>query len=646
MTNLRNELTAAVSLPEFLSTKEVGRLSIDNRRLIVQQALLLLEQNYALLPFKVARYGINPLQRLRLMQARLGRPGDPEPEVSFHAELVDIYNSLRDLHTRYTLPRPFNAAVAFLPFLLKEFIEDGRLRYLVGRRRADQPETSHPTFRFGVEVTHWNGVPIARAIERFAERFPGANPDARHARGVERFTVRSLAFGPPPDEELLTIQYVDHQGKDRQINLKWSVSSFAPGSSDDAASAASLDVPLGFDVEGVRVARLRTLLFAPEFIAAEVSGEPVVAGPEGVSVSPEFSTVFEARNVTAGGRVFGHLRIRTFVPPAGGVDGIVGFVREFIRLLGELPQDGLVVDIRGNLGGAILASELCLQALTARPVEPEPAQFAATMLNLRICRANASMAAWLPSMEQALETGAPYSAAVPFTPQELLAEVPQSYFGPVILVTDARCYSAADIFAAGFQDNGIGTVLGVDGNTGAGGGNVWELADLLGSLPTAEDFPFRPLPGGADLSLVIRRVLRVGPNAGTPLEDYGVVPDERHEMTRNDIMNDDADLMVTAAGLLGRGAPRRFDVELSEAGGELTATYQVLGIDRADVIVDGRPRMTVDLGGNPGPVPVPGAGTPEVVRIAGYDRGVLVAARTFVRKGTALQLRTTLEELS
>jgi Peptidase family S41 len=643
MTNSRNELTAAVSLPEFLSTHKVGTLSVDNRRLIVQQALLLLEQNYALLPFKVARYGINPLQRLRLMQARLGRPGEPEPEVNFHAELVDIYNSLRDLHTRYTLPRPFNNAAAFLPFLLKEFIEDGRRRYLVGRRRPDQPEIGPATFRFGVEVTQWNGVPIARAIERFAERIPGANPDARHARAVERFTFRSLSFGPPPDEEVLTIQYVDHQGQERQINRKWSVSSFAPGSADSAVEDAALEVPFGYDVEGVRVARLRTLLFAPEFIAAEESGEPVVAGPEGISVQPEWSTVFEARRVPAGGRGFGHLRIRTFVPPANVIDGIGGFVREFIRLLGELPQDGLVVDIRGNLGGAILASELCLQALTARPVQPEPAQFAATMLNLRICRANEDLAAWLPSMEQALETGAPYSAAVPFTPPERLAEVPQSYFGPVILVTDARCYSAADIFAAGFQDNAIGSVLGVDGTTGAGGGNVWKLANLIGSLPTAEDFPFRPLPGGADLSLVIRRLLRVGPNAGTPLEDYGVAPTERHNMTRNDVMNDDADLMVTAARLLGKGTPRRFDVQLSESGGELTATFEVLGVDRADVIVDGRTRLTVDLGGNPGPVPVPGAGTPKLVRVAGYDRGDLVAARSFLRKGTALQLRTTFE---
>jgi hypothetical protein len=121
---------------------------------------------------------------------------------------------------------------------------------------------------------------------------------------------------------------------------------------------------------------------------------------------------------------------------------IEGFVNEFMRLLGELPQDGLVVDIRGNPGGYVLASELSLQALTGRPVEPEPAQLAATALNLRICRAYRPFDDWKRSTEQALESGAPHSAAVPLTP-ELIELVPQSYFGPVVLITDARCYSAA-----------------------------------------------------------------------------------------------------------------------------------------------------------------------------------------------------------
>jgi hypothetical protein len=84
-----------------------------------------------------------------------------------------------------------------------------------------------------------------------------------------------------------------------------------------------------------------------------------------------------------------------------------------------------------------------------------------------------------------------------------------------------------------------------------------------------------------------------------------VVPDEQHTTTREDVLNDEADLMAAIAGLLGKGSPRRFDVELSEAGGEQTAIFGVLGIDRADVVVDGRPRLTVDLGGNPGPVPLP-----------------------------------------
>ena len=143
---------------------------------------------------------------------------------------------------------------------------------------------------------------------------------------------------------------------------------------------------------------------------------------------------------------------------------------------------------------------------------------------------------WVASLRQAVSTGAQYSNAFAITDEASANAVGQRYHGPVVLVTDALCYSATDIFAAGFQDHGIGPVLGVDGNTGAGGANVWthELLKLL--LDTAPDDggpeanPFVDLPGG-------RRVPGVGAahaaggceEAGTPVEDLGVVPDERHE---------------------------------------------------------------------------------------------------------------------
>ncbi|MBM2620997.1 hypothetical protein JIG36_36405 [Actinoplanes sp. LDG1-06] len=628
-------MTQAVTLTDFLGATEVGRLTREQRKLIVEQALLVLEQNYALLPFKMARYGINPLQRLRLLAQRLDR-GSAELEFRMHAELVDIFNSLRDLHTRYSLPQPFGGAAVFLPFLLKEFTEDGRRRYLVSRRQADAPELDRDGFVFGVEVTYWNGVPIARAVERFGERLPGANPDARHARALQMFTVRSLAFAAPPDEDWITIGFLDERNQPRETRMVWSATPIA-ASADTAADTAG--TPIGVDVEGAQLARLRAELFAPAALAAEETGQPALAGPDSVPVSPELATVFEARRVTVGGRTVGHLRIRTFLPPPGG---IVAFVQEFARLLEALPPEGLVLDVRGNGGGAVMASELCLQALTARPVEPEPAQFAATALNLRLCRAVDDLQPWVPSMDQALDSGAPYSAGIPFTQPEYFRAVPQSYFGPIVLLTDARCYSATDIFAAGFQDNGIGQVLGTDGNTGAGGGNIWQLGDLIGALDAQPSTPYKPLPLGAGLSLVIRRVLRVGPNAGTPLEDYGVVPDELHVTTRRDILADDADLMAAAVALLEKAPARRFDVSLSEAAGELKAVFDVLGVTRADIEVDGRPRCSADLDGKP--VVVTGCAGAREVRVRGFDRTDLVALRTFVRRGDTLRLLRTLED--
>ena len=107
-------------------------------------------------------------------------------------------------------------------------------------------------------------------------------------------------------------------------------------------------------------------------------------------------------------------------------------------------------------------------------------QFIATPLNLRMVgrhkdnpTGQIDLGPWFDSLEQATETGSVFSAARPITPEDGANEVGQTYHGPVVLITDARCYSATDIFAAGFADHEIGPILGVDDNTGAGGANVW-----------------------------------------------------------------------------------------------------------------------------------------------------------------------------
>ena len=108
-------------------------LSRADRRRIVDQALVLIEQNYVHLPHKAAMHAVNPVQRLRLLRARLdGLDARTLPSAaSFHAEMSEIFHSLRDLHTNYLLPGPYRGRVAFLPFLVEEFFEDGVARYLV-----------------------------------------------------------------------------------------------------------------------------------------------------------------------------------------------------------------------------------------------------------------------------------------------------------------------------------------------------------------------------------------------------------------------------------------------------------------------------------------------------------------------------------
>jgi hypothetical protein len=238
------------------------------------------------------------------------------------------------------------------------------------------------------------------------------------------------------------------------------------------------------------------------------------------------------------------------------------------------------------------------------------------------------LGAWTPSLVGAVETGATFTTGFPIASAERANDRGQAYYGPVVLVTDARCYSATDIFAAGFADHRIGPVLGVARHTGAGGANVW-THELLRRLLPAGDAVLAPLPRQATFRVALRRTLRVGPHAGELLEDLGVVASEVHDVTERDLLEDNADLLEAAAALLAGTPVRRLEVTVAAAPGGLSVAVRAEHLERVDAYLGGRPLGSWDVvdgacgfGVDPAVAP-PGS----ALRVEGHAEGGLRAVK-------------------
>lgn len=632
-TAVRSHLAAATDLPTFLQS--AGTLNLNERKRLVEQALVLLEENFVHLPLKESMHGVNPLQKLRLIQHRLDESttASMDSEYQFHREMIDVFTSVRDLHTNYLLPAPFADKIAFLPFDIEEYFDNGKPHYIASHFVKG---FSHSHLKEGVEITTWNGVPICRAIDVSADEHAGSNSAARHARGVDGLTVRALRRVLPPNAMWIIIGYVDLNGVEREMKQEWFVTPMLPDTDAiDTDVATESAASQGIDIEADIMQRARKMLFAPKVVAEEKKAKKITtrSAAAGQSVSTTMAGVFTAKSVTTPSGEFGYIRIFTF-----GVQRPEPFIDEFIRLAELLPQNGLIVDVRRNGGGHIFASEGLLQVLTPVDITPEPTQFINTRLNGRICNRHKTnpteqidLGPWADSIRNSIETGAIYSRGFPITPKDFANKKGQKYHGPVVLVTDARCYSATDIFAAGFKDHQIGHILGVDANTGAGGANVWThglLRTLLNvPSPADPDTPYKSLPNGADMRVAIRRTLRVGDQSGTPVEDLGITPDSRHAITKDDLLNGNKDLINAAGKILKNMPVRQLKATASQAGSTLTIQAVTAGISRIDTYIDGRPMESRDISDGTHNISVELPAGATLLKLAGYKKSKYVAGR-------------------
>ncbi len=561
------------------------KLDPVQRQILLQQATLMLEQVYAHREHKRTVYGVDPIARLKAFIRRLQESvsesrheevvsleGELVPrqdllDLGFHRDLTRIFNSLRDLHTVYMRPKPLQDLVAFLPFDVErayqpEAGDTFRACYVVTHVRRPILKAGNALevgeVKPGWEVEQWNGRPIEFAIARNAAEHPGSNESARFALGLEQLTQRPLATSPIPDELRVRVRFRKPNDERVHREFRWLVTGVSR-----VRSLSKDRHGLNIGGEKAGVYNYQAWLERQEKTSRST-----------IEVSKSFRRHLSARRVSVEldgvQRAVGLLRIYSFhrVKPRA-------FRTEIKRLLThpKMPGDGLILDLRGNPGGEIPAAEAILQLFTPRKIEPEPFQFVFSPLTQKLtAHADATVAklpdlsSWSAAEDAGVATRTIYSRAHAMTTPTSANIVGQVYHGPCVLIADAGSYSAADIFIAGFQDHGIGPVIGIDPHTGAGGANDWTYSFLREVLwgtravptfrelpdpdvvPRAEDFP--PLPEGTELRVAIRRSLRVGRKAGVPLEDLGVVSDYLYRPTVDDLLKGNRDLFEHAAELL------------------------------------------------------------------------------------------------
>ncbi|QOY89288.1 S41 family peptidase [Paludibaculum fermentans] len=673
-------------VPAFFAAAETPahKLTLSEKLTIVDQALFVVDQLYAHLPFKRARYAVDPVQRLRLIRSRLS---EDTAEVRFHSDMVAALSSLRDAHTFYGLPEPFRDAMAFLPFRLNfYFDENGQARFLVTKVLE---QFGHPHFDRGAEVTFWNGMPVASAIDREAELDPSGNESAQFARALNRLTARSMTFSIPRDERWVTLEYRSalDPTKEMGIVLPWNVISgggfelFA-GSTGSSVYAPQLELDNYRKLFWCRYqltveqAAQGVVMQGPIYAGAVFQGSNPGSSDAGKAALDDaiFSrvpAVFEFQHtggvddegkVKAGslidpahpGKRFGYLLLKSF---DGEADALVDEFQRILTLLNAKAPDGLILDVRSNPGGSIQAGERMLQMLTPRDIATAGFHFISTPMTQQIAaqlsgsltQHASTLAEWQPWLQDLLDSvasGGILTSARQLTSIDVANSVGQVYQGPVLLLIDALSYSATDIFCGGFQDNEIGPVVGVDPNTGGGGANRWLHSEIVEKTAGLEGVPLVDLPRKSTLGLAIRRSSRVGARAGNPLEDTGVQADELYSQTRNDLLNLDADLMKFACGRLGSKPTCMLRIaSVDVQPGHIALQIDAENLDRLEVVLDGLPQGAFAADRGLQTITVPMAGLPHrprLLKVLGYilmENGLSAALAAAGIAAPAAQLR-------
>ena len=356
-------------LPEALGRgRRPSRTDLDGgQRLQVLDTLIaVLGGAYAHLPAKRAAYAIDPVQALQLLRRRARRPDRRRVPPRRHRR------SSPGCATRTPATsgrRRCADQVAVLPFLVEQYGPDADPRYLVSKIAPRRSTERDRRVRAGRASSSGGTASRSPAPSRST---PTGRPAAGPTRGAPGRWSRS------PSGRSTTARRRTSTGSSRlphraragsaRSGCPWRV--LEPGKAATACSAGSRGAPQGRRRPRRRgrparqEAAVRARRCGPRDRRASA---PAADRPGRATASAQWLDT-PLQDVLAAQRA----EPRTSATCGSGrfdVDDDDAFVAEVIRLLGLLPQTGLIVDLRGNPGGLIWAAERLLQLFTDRPTD-------------------------------------------------------------------------------------------------------------------------------------------------------------------------------------------------------------------------------------------------------------------------------------
>lgn len=564
----------------------------QERQLVADQAYFLLSNTYVHRDLKIKEFGpsADAIARLKDIKAKASSMNDDE----FHTAMQLIFRDLHDHHTNYIAPLPLACSYVISPMSFRDVVENNQLKLVFQRltRIGEQVPGEHHNAKPLDELVAVNGIPLkgqgskaGSFIKDLLANSMGANTSAELVYGLMTHTVRNLSELPVPADDTIVYTLQDSAGKTYDIHANYYAIVNEPNCVKAAKKQLSEDLPprVRF-VRGEENTVVRDYKrFAEPEVIAPFSDDPLseVGGIQDVKVSQGSLT---------------YLRLESFMPENASVESIVQRIKE--ELIARRDSSlGLLIDIRQNGGGAIKLAEELTQLFTPAVIQPMPVSLLPTQVNLDMfVKSNGgSQNGWSQDVTTAMRSGARLTSPRVLTTPSEANRFGQVWFKPVVVMTDAACYSACDLFAAAMQDHAAATIVSAYPTTGAGGANVMD-ARYFRAVFAGGNNPFKALPEGQGMRVSWRQTVRTGKNAGKLIEDRGVLSDVRIPYTRADLSEKTPSvnfLSASARELLKLVPSYKSSIKLASSvrmnnGDTAHWSEQVAGVSSIDVMLDGK----------------------------------------------------------